>query len=317
MISQKEIAEQLGVSVMTVSRALRNHPDLAQATKDRILKKAAELGYPVTESASKVGHRRAAVLIFEAEEGGLFGSQVQQAIFQSLQKECRKRKFETVIEVLRPGEEPLSIRNEPVSAIFVFGRYTAEAVSQFQDIPALALSSFVAGDPLPCIAADNSGGMRQGTEHLISLGHRKILFIGEDNPRTEIFRRRGDGYLSAMHAHGLTPSTRFVRLPELASSVDEIRDYTAVVCASDFVARLLTHHLLAQGIEIPRDLSVVGFDNLTLDGYQNLTTYAPDWEMMGTLAADLLLHHSHDIHGKKIQITVPGRLICRSSTRPV
>ncbi len=316
MIRQKEIAEHLGVSIMTVSRALRNHPDLARTTKDRVLRKAAELGYVGAAPAAATARRRVGILAYEDSERPLFGSQVQQTIFQALQKECRRNKFETVIEVLHRGEAPLLLKEEPVGALFIFGRYDAETVSHFRDVPALALSSFTTGDPLPSIVADNFGGAREATSHLISQGHRRILFVGEESPHTEIFRLRGDGYLSAMHAHGLAPELLFLPSGTLAEHVPTLRRYTAVACASDSMA-----HDLIQGagaaLPVPEACSVVGFDNLTRDGHKDLTTYAPDWEMMGRLAAELLLFRPHDLHRKNIKVIVPGRMVYRNSVRKI
>lgn len=302
---------------MTVSRALRNHPDLAKTTKDRILREAAELGY--APPAPTTARRRVGVLAYEDNQRSLFASEIQQTIFMALQKECRRNRFETVIELLHIGEVPNLLKEEPVSSLFVFGRYDAETVSHLRDIPALALSSFTAGNPLPSITADNFGGLRETTSHLIAQGHRKILFLGEESPHTQIFRLRGDGYLSAMHAAGLAPHTLSISPADLPGHFAAISQYTAVACASDSLAFELRHLLTQRGVRVPDDCSLTGFDNLMVNGPNptDLTTYAPDWKMMGRLAAELLLFRPHDLHGKSVQIIVPGKLVQRDSVSKI
>lgn len=319
MVSQKEIADHLGLSVMTVSRALRDRPDLSRETKDRVLTKAVELGYSRSIDPKALVRKRVGVLVYEAEGTVLLESEVYRKIFQTLQRECQRNKAETVIETARPGEAPLFLQNDTASALFILGRYEAADVAMFRGVPALALSSFAKGDPIPHISADNVGGMQEVTEHLLSLGHRKILFLADDEAGTELYRQRATGYVSAMFARGLEPVVRYARWGDVvpADVLEQIRRHTAVVCANDTLAHRLLRALPGHGIETPRDCSIAAFDNLTRGGGHDITTYAPDWELMGKLAAELLLFRPQDIQDRKLKITVPGQLIVRGSTRPL
>lgn len=319
-VSQQKIADALNLSVITVSRALRDHPDMAKATKARVLQKARELGYskfqrrPVSADPAP---RRAGILLYDSPHGDKqdsLASGVKRRIFLALQKECQRLQIETLIETPSLEETPLIVKNRTIQAAFVFGRYTTEAIAHLKDIPSIAVSSFIDCPDLPRIVADNLNGMRLTTEHLISLGHSEILFLGIRDSLTRLFAERADGYVAAMHRSDLTPSVRFCQTHNDLPDPAELRRWTAIVCASDGLAYNLHAKLSAAGLKIPRDISIAGFDNLPSDYPYPITTYSPDWDMMGAMAAGLLLSSPLDIRNKGLVVTVPGKLKIAGST---
>ena len=313
-INQAKIAEELGLSVITVSRALRNHPDLAEATKERILQKARELGYTRLRAAKPqdVPHR-VGVLFYGDNQSDPMASGVKRQIFFGLHHQCKKLNAETIVEMPSPSETPTVVKNRTIQAVFLFGRYTMKSASLLGDIPALAISSFSADLTLPRITADNFNGMREATEHLIELGHRKIAFLSENDPRTQIFVERTRGYECAMRQHGLVPAV-ILWDRDTAPSVllERLQKETALACASDDLACTAMDFLEGHGWKLPIDCSVVGFDDMTTLSRQ-LTTYAPDWALMGKLAADLLLSCPGLPHRRCVAVVVPGKLVIRNS----
>jgi len=319
-VNQQQIARELNLSVITVSRALRNHPDLAESTRARILQKAAEMGYrkSLSKRQEEPVSRRVGVLFYDGE--GNWGqtpldSGVIREIYRELQRECQRNRVETLIEMPGLDETPMLVKNKAVDALFLFGRYTPAAVARLGEIPALAVSSFLDGGKLPRIVADNFHGMREATEHLIRLGHREILFSSPLARLTQLFQERADGYVVAMHRHGLRPELYFHE-PETPAA-ERFSGFSAAVCSCDAEAQHLHGALRARGMRIPDDFSLVAFDDLAGSRDFQLTTYAPDWALMGRLAASLLPANAAAIRGKPVVITVPGKLIVRGSTAPV
>ncbi len=318
-INQAKIAGELGLSVITVSRALRNHPDLAEATKERILEKARELGYTRlrTEKTNNVSHRVG--VLFYGDDGQLdpMASLVKRQIFFGLHQQCKKLNAETIVEMPSPLEIPLVVRNRTVESVFLFGRYTMESVALLGDIPALAISSYTQDLTLPRITADNFDGLRLATEHLIGLGHRKIAFLWENDPRTQIYAERARGYEWAMRQNGLEPHViLWDRETEIAPPLKELQKGTALVCASDDLACSAMDYLESLGWILPADCSVAAFDDMTTSSRQ-LTTYAPDWTLMGKLAADMLLAWPGLPRRRSLAVVVPGKMVIRSSAIPV
>ncbi|MFZ4778211.1 MAG: LacI family DNA-binding transcriptional regulator [Terrimicrobiaceae bacterium] len=318
-INQAKIAGELGLSVITVSRALRNHPDLAEATKERILEKARELGYTRLRTVrAKEVTRRVGVLFYgDPDQPDPLASGVKRQIFFGLHHQCKKLDAETIIEMPSPIEVPPVVRNRTVEAVFLFGRYTMESVALLGDIPALAISSYTEDLTIPRITADNFGGMREATEHLIRLGHRKIVFLGENDPRTQIYADRARGYEWAMRQHGLDPQTVLWNLETEPAppSLKDLKRGQALACGSDNLACSAMDYLEGLGWKLPTDCSVAAFDDMTTSSRQ-LTTYAPDWALMGKLAADLLLAWPGFPRRRSVAVIVPGELVVRDSAIP-
>lgn len=318
MINQKEIAKTLGLSIMTVSRALRDHPDLSEQTKARVIQKAREMGYSrIPVAATKTSQqRRVAVLAYERKGSErLFDSDVHRAIFLAIQKECQKQGVETVVEFPQQGQLPISVKNSTVSGAFVFGRYTPQDVAPLRGLPTLAVSSFTTEKMFARIVADNFGGMAEVTEHIIKLGHKKILFVGRREDNTELHRERENGYAVTMYRYGLTPQPLYLHEKELDAHLPSFEPYTAVACSCDGLAGPLLKLLQKQGIPVPGRFAVAGFDDLPSSSALNITTYAPDWERMGRLAANLMLLNPGSLQDNNIRIIVPGQLVVRGSTQ--
>jgi LacI family transcriptional regulator len=315
-ITQRHIADALNLSIITVSRALRDHPDLAAETKSRVLNKARELGYKKFKSIQPGQESRRIGILFyqDTPNEDPLRSDIRRAIFLALQRECQSRNFETLVETLTPDEVPLFVRNRRVEGAFLFGRYTPETITRLEGIPLLAVSSFITCEDLPRIVANNLGGIKLVTEHLIELGHRDILFLSNQDTLTQIFEERADGYTIAMHRAGLLPRYQFFQGAEIPDV--DVTGCSAVVCSSDSLAFELREKLLEQDIKVPDHLSLVGFDDLARTHGPCVTTYAPDWVLMGRLAADLLLTRGDAIQGRNITVTVPGKVVYRDTTAP-
>lgn len=305
---------------MTVSRALRNHPDLSEETKARVIQTARAMGYAKTSTpvatAESPTHKRVAVLAFEPADQRypLFDSDVQRAIFLSLQRECQQQGVETVVEFPHSGEWPLSIKNGSATAAFIFGRYSLNDLIPLRGVPSLAVSSFISDASISRIVADNLCGMAEVTEHLITLGHRRILFLGRNEQQTQLHRERSDGYTVAMFRNGLTPEVRFVSEEDIPALLPVIQKHTALVCSADSLAHSLQSILPGLGISIPDQISLAGFDHLPSRLALKLTSYAPDWAEMGRLAASLLLFNSAAVENSRLKIIAPGHLILGDTT---
>lgn len=315
-VSQKQIAEDLGLSIITVSRALRDHPDLAEATKAKVVRRARELGYNRQGSFQESDTScRLGVLVYpgKGDEESPLTHGVPFQIFTSLQRECQRLNAETLIEMPAINEVPRMVRNRTVSAVALLGRYTHQTLSLLKGVPTLAISSFIEEERLPRIVAANLDGMRLATEHLIHLGHEKITFLGSADEHTSIHKIRSHGYLVAMHENGLSPQIHFC---DTSSSdiLDRIPRGAAVVCSCDSLAAYVIDKLRMHGWHLPEECSIVAFDNLIeLTTHYALTSYAPDWAFMGRFAANLLISQPETLKESELIITAPGKLMIRKS----
>jgi len=271
-------------------------------------------------TAKEVETRRIGVVPYQGSGVNLFESEFHQRIFRALEKECQKRQIEIVLEFHRNGEIPLCVKNRTVDAVCLLGRYSQESIQFAQHIPTLAVSSFASGAKVPRVVADNLAGMAEMTDHLVGLGHRRILFISpKGEPLTGMYRDRLDGYSLAMARHGLRSEVCYVgeQVRPLPVDLAALEGFTAVLCADDADALGLLDLLEGKGIEVPGGLSLAGFDDISDAAQRGLTTYAPDWEAMGRHAAHLLSFRPQEQLCSEFKLVVPGRLISRRTVAAV
>jgi len=171
----------------------------------------------------------------------------------------------------------------------------------------------------------DSGAAADVMTHLIGLGHRDIAFVCEASERETVYRRHRSGqYRRSLEIGGLTPRDALkIAIPHSADDVPELapegvaalHEVTAVFCETDRVAAMVHQACVREGIRIPNDLAVVGYDNIDLARWLDLTTVEQHFEKIGREAVNLLLD---DIEGKlteAVHLQVTSELIIRGSTR--
>ena len=163
------------------------------------------------------------------------------------------------------------------------------------DFPVVLLDKEIYGLHFPCVKADNFAGGRLATQHLIKLGHKKIGFMMNDQahpPHTT--RDRYLGYMSALSQEKILFHTLYNNPKEssrIAVEYYKSSGVTAMVCENDLIALDIMSNLQNAGFEVPRDVAIIGFDNIQAASLSNpsLTTIEQNFSKMGEEAARLLL----------------------------
>jgi LacI family transcriptional regulator len=179
--------------------------------------------------------------------------------------------------------------------------------------------------PTTVVEYDNEGGAYAITSHLLSAGHRKIVFLGVVDPQHTTSAERVSGFVRAHQAYGITPEpdaiiagdfTREFGYEETRRLLARGAEFTAVFAATDMVAAGTMQALREAGRDVPRDVSVVGYDDIPLarDLYPALTTVHVPHEELGRTAVRLALQR--DEHGSG-QHVVLGTHVVRDSVAPV
>lgn len=190
-------------------------------------------------------------------------------------------------------------------------------------IPVMLMDSYVKNPKVSCISSDNINSVAAIVAHLIQLGHRKIGFLGGDM-ESIVTRERFSGYLIGLIEGNVEYRSDYVHYGNYtencgleAADYFSNKDVTAVVCASDLIAIGLINGFKKQGIRVPEDVSVSGFDNLDVARYFTpaLTTVKQDFIALGENAFTLL---RQAIKGNKTKrVTIHTEPIFRDSTAPV
>ena len=331
-----DIAHLAGVAQSTVSRALRGSPMISQETRERILAIARQLNYAVDKNASSLRTQQThtlALLLFEdptSDDSNInpFFVSMQGAIIRM----CSERGYDLLISFQRMSHnwhaEYADSHKADGLILLGYGDY----VTYRDKLDTLIRSGtrFVRwgaaqpDQPGLSIGSDDRHGGRMLTEHLIAQGRRRIAFLGSPGHSPEVLGRYR-GYEAALRAAGIGVDPAFqvdaVNTEEsggeaIRALLDRGTRPDAVFGTSDLIAIGAMRALLARGIEVPREISVVGFDDIPLAGIvsPSLTTVAQDTRRAGMLLVETLISQ---IEGKAVpSITLPTRLVVRQSSIP-
>jgi len=333
MVRLKDIAQITGVSVMTVSKALRNEPDVSAETKAKIKALAQQMGYVPDSSAQ--GLRTKTTKLF-----GLVIPSTTNPIYARMVFAIEERAYELGYDVLlaqtmnQPEREEACLRrllSRRVDGLFLTPVYRFEAEARiYQEIVNRKIPTVLLGPPAPFCKNFISMEIEEVvasfnlTRHLIELGHKKIAYF--TGPTAAPWaHERFEGYRRAHREAGLEVDDKLVfaagnTLESGAKAALEMLNEgcqpTAIQTVSDPVAIGCAETLLQQGLKIPGDLSLAGFGNiLTAEFYRvPLTTVRQPKYRLGIAALEAMVTL---IRGEKaVSRRLPAELVVRQSTAP-
>jgi len=331
MVRLKDIAEQAGVSVMTVSKALRDGPDVSAATKTRIKLMAQQMGYVPDSSAQGLRTRTTKLL-------GLAISSLNNPIFSGVVLAIQERAYELGYDVLLANTLNVPEREEACIQRFLARRVEGLLLRPayrmgtearvYRQLLARRIPTVLLGHTAPfcnqfvSVATDDLLASFSATQHLLKLGHKRIAFLAGplSTPWTQ---ERFEGYRRALREAGMEVDDRLVfqagrTIEDGAKAalqlINESTDATAVQAVNDLVAIGCADTLLKQGIRIPQDISVAGFGNTLLSQYFRvpLTTLRQPKLRLGMAAMDSLVELLRG--GRPESKRLPADLVVRAST---
>ncbi|MFD2612429.1 LacI family DNA-binding transcriptional regulator [Paenibacillus gansuensis] len=335
MVSIKDIAQKAGVSISTVSRTLNNYTDVNPKTKEKIFRIAKELNYyPNAVARSLVQKKTNTIGVFF---GNKINSGFDHPFFQDVISAVREVVGNAGYDMLiftnqkrERGTYTTLSRERSVDGIVLLltgeGKKRDEHMLELQEsgIPCTAIDIPLSGVKCGYVESDNFNGTRAAVEHLISLGHTGIAFIGGDEiSKTSYDRLRGYQQALMDHKIGFDPSLITLGYFEKSRAAEETRklmergkQITAFIAASDEMAIAAMQTLNEMGYRVPEDVSVIGFDDIREAVYAQpaLTTVRQEKYKLGTVAAEVLLNL---IDGKDPicqHVVLPCELIVRKST---
>ena len=329
-----DIAEKLGVSIVTVSKAISDKDGVGEELRAKIKDLAFQMGY-IQKSRQNQNARGDSYTgnIGVVIPAHFFdrSSSFYWTMYNALSRELLSRGWYAIMEQLDSKEEfdlalPQIVQNNKVDGIILLGQtsedYARFFINQYKNT--VFLDFYIDDSGIDSVTTDNFYGEYQLTRHLINLGHRRILYVGNFNATTSI-TDRFMGFMKAMLENGLRADVADIindrdrkglyvpiRLPESLP--------TAFVCNCDETARRLIALLRERGLSVPRDISVVGFDNFLSDGQElepALTTVEVDSSAMARTAVDMLtkkITGDPYTHGHTV---ISGRLLIRDSARKI
>ncbi|MCG3147953.1 MAG: HTH-type transcriptional regulator DegA [Verrucomicrobiae bacterium] len=307
-ITQKDLARQLGVAQVTVSRALRQDRGVNESLRRRILNAAERHGYSLDSSNLEARRLRSraggihvktnvicAIVITDDDPAGFGGR-----IVKGMNDEGAALGTEIVTCTRCRGKLPLIVARQQVDGVI---RLLGDVeLTNAGDRPVMPWVSVLYEVPqVDLVTVDNFHGADQVGQHLCRLGHRRIGFIGPD---TDLCRERLAGLRAAAAQAGATVPDECVRLRRYVASEEPTRQllteflgdcatlpFTALVAYNDYMADIALHYVRDHGRSVPGDLSLAGFDGVLPSRLREqaiITTAAIPLEELGRSAVRLL-----------------------------
>jgi LacI family transcriptional regulator len=328
-VTISDVAARAGVSVATVSKVLNGRYGVSAATTARVQAVINDMGYEASLVAQSLRNHKTNVLGILVADIEPFSAELLKGAAEGM----RGTGFEMVVySAGGRTSEHLGWERRYLSRLS--GTLIDGAVLVTPTVVDLRFKAHVvAVDPhtgptdLPTVDSDNLRGARLATEHLLSLGHRRIAML-TGRPDLQSAQLREQGYREAMGEAGVPVDPRLVQ----AGGYDPVLSAeaagrllagagrpTAVFAANDQSAIATVQAATTLGMRVPEQLSVIGFDNIPEAALSvpPLTTVEQPIHEMGRRAVEMLIDL---IHGQEIEfthITLPTRLVVRQSTRPL
>ncbi len=338
MTTLQDISRDAGVSIKTVSRALRGEGYVATSTLARIQKSAKRLGYRPNRAARglKTGRLQEVALVMWSIDAMGEAAELYMSKIRAFDHELRKAGLPLTIRIegegLQRSQFPEKLIAEieedrplGVALLATDVRILAWAVKRLEEagIETVVIDSIETGD-FDNIYADRGAGITEAIRYLYAMGRRRIVYVGPDNATNRL-----EGYQRGIAEVGLKPCYHY--LSHAAKSeflFDQGRDAAknlinmetapdAAITYCDPIALGMLDALKERGLSLPRDFSVVGFDdkNAALLTTPKLTTIAHPNEEVGVAAAKMLMDKIKGTKPstKRRAVSIPAQLVIRDS----
>ena len=330
----KDLARKSGYSVATVSRVLNNHPNVSAKAKAEIERLIKKYDFQVNANAQQLKqHANSILMVVKGTSNEMFGEMVE-----TIQAMLDKTNYplhvdymdEDSNEVLRAIQ--LCREKKPLGILFLGGN-SQNFLKDFGKIgiPCVLVSNDASGLPfanLSSVSTDDRQAARCAMDSLIALGHRKIVIVGGDREVSDTSRLRYEGCLQSFRNHGIEydeeldyQGVRFSYQDGYNATQQLIADgrkFTALFAVADVMAIGAIRALHNNGLRVPRDVSVMGFDGLRLGSFlvPELSTVIQSAQKMAQRSVEILIN-CIEYGANACHEAVPYALHQRESTRRV
>ena len=329
-ITLKNVSEACGYTVNTVSRALRNDTRLPESTRVLIQNTAREMGYIRNSMASSLRSGRSHIVAVIVND---LHNQHFSDLLNCMDRELRKKDYNLMILCMQLDDslaEKLihTAISLSVDGILYFPNRDQKHHIEYMvrnHVPFVLLDRRVDGIESDIVRCDDEQGGYLAGRHLLSLGHKRFLFLsGVEKSSSQLDRY--SGFLKALREAGI-PEENVRKIPgetvETALAQNRIGqllfpiDYTAIVSFRDEVSYPVIHHLAKEGIPVPEKISIISFDNLHAENPSRLpltSIYASTQDNIARIGVKLLLERMEDPALPPRSIVLPVHIFDEGTT---
>jgi LacI family transcriptional regulator len=333
--SIRDVAREVGVSITTVSRALNGYNDVSASTKEKIREVVERLNYAPNDNARSLGGKATKVLALlvsglqqREDSGFVFG------MISGLYCVAEKNDYEFILLTTNGAKQKKmnylqlcrlkNIEGVIISGIKMDDPYYTELAKS--EIPCVVVDAEVEGENVCSLSINNAEAAYKSVELLIQNGHRKIAMVNGSSS-AEVSKERYKGYVKAIEENGLELDLSYIKSCDFEEKIAYEKtiellnthpEITAFFCASDVMAIGVITAINSIGKEVPKDISVVGFDDIPAAKFVNggLTTICQEPFVMGKKGGEALIAMIEE-NKKTSHINIPYTLVERKTVKSI
>jgi len=331
----KDVAKKARVSIATVSLVLQNNQRISPATRQRVLRVVEKLNYRPSRMARSLVMQQSHNIGFVLTDDHFLRTEpFYTHIFLGCEFESREHEYYILLHTIprkyeKSKDLPRFIQEHNVDGVIIAGKVPQELINYIglNKLPMVFVDYCPAKGEYSAVLIDNIDGGMEATAYLIEHGHQKIAFIGGDLQHPSI-QGRFQGYKLALEQNKVSFNQKYVVTSEAdttretgynatRSLLSHSSQISAIFSCNDAMAIGAMQYIEDQGLRVPEDISIIGFDNVDAAVYTDppLTTIQVPKEELGIEAMRLMI----DILNKRIKSTkkilVPVEIIKRESVK--
>lgn len=301
-MKMEDVAKQLGLSRVTLSRVINDHDNVSPRTRKRVLDYIKETGYQPHYAARLLTQKKSNTIGIVVSHGyAILVSNIVATVLNELARQGLEADMLLASDAMTEKQAIVSLTRRTVDGLIMFSNFSD---AKFLERVAKEHKNIVFNGPGPkgalTVRTDHIKGMRQIMTYLYEFGHKQIHYIGAPREMAKAGSdERQAGYLTSMQAARLKPSTSFATDVDPAAGYREAKNVllshsphpTAIVCFNDELAFGALRAAAELGVSVPGELSITGYDGNDLFRYAtpSLTTYRLDPSILGKLLVKILM----------------------------
>lgn len=333
-VTIKDVAKKAGVSITTVSRVFNGYSDISEKTKQHILKVAQEMNYTPNAAARTLSSKKQKTIALilndlELNRKTTMPMEVLSGVYEyTVEHQIEFVFFATTSIKQSQKSFQQFCREKNITGAVIQGLRVDDVYYKELDqtpIPVVLIDIQENSDKVGSVSIDNIAAAKEAVNYLISLGHREIALINGRRQATVSMEREA-GYLRALQEAEIPVKTDYVQYANFSEEIAEVMskdliqhysEITAFFCASDLMAIGVMKGMQEMGLNIPDDISVIGFDDIILTEFLTppLTTIHQDMKRAAYEAAHLVDQMMSEPDAVAQHVFIPHELVVRGSTK--
>ncbi len=332
----RDVAAEAGVSAATVSYILNGKKKVSEQTKAKVMEVIKKMEYVPDLNARGLtvkDTRLIGVVVPQTEPGStlMFRNNFYSEILGSIEYHARQEGYHVLISATDVTADYLNlIRERNLDGVIIIGTYQNEFLAQLKqlEIPVVLVDSYCEKDWFHTIRIDDEQGSYQATQYVLDAGHKRIGLLSGMLHENGVMKKRFRGYRKALEERGIEFKKEYLfeGTVEYETGVEVARrivrekmDMSAIVATADVFAIGLIKGFYEEGVKVPEDISIMGFDDLEISQFMTpgITTMRQQISLKGERAIELLVENMLSADMKIVEEIIPVSLVERNSVKKI